>query len=340
MISILVITLLATITYFVDPYGLYHYSRINYNKNRHLNSDPYMFKTYHVKWYQPEAIVLGTSRAMRLDPVTIKSLTGQEAYNLGLPAATTEIMYHYLKHSISVNKQIKTVYVGLDFEVFESGYLNHANYKEERLTSMYFKDYIATLSSKNALVDSYNVVKDNIYHTNRYTENRYLSDGSFDETFVYSLGNDEATIDMLPISFELSNTSMMYIKKIKEICEQNRISLYVYISPVHAKILEFFWEHGLWEEYESWKKQLTEIIPIWDFSGFNEISTSAFNKGEFYNDLSHFSKKVGNFILYKMLDVENDEVPNFFGTLLNSDMIDEHLENMRFSRELGYIAVE
>lgn len=324
----------AAINYVIDPYGIYHFSGHSYNYNKIIDSDPYRSKAFQVKKYQPEAIVLGTSRAMRLNPPSIESLTGENAYNIGLSAATPYIDFKYLEYAIKVDKNLKTVYLGLDFEVFEKNYLPHANYDEQRLTSfLYTQDLFATLLSESALKDSRKVVMDNINNTSNYTEHRYLGDGSFDETLVYPPNTNESTLHVMPASFQLSSDSMLYIEKMKELCEQNDLSLYIYISPVHAIILETFWQNNLWNEYENWKRQLVDIAPVWDFSGYHEISMSSLKKEGSYNDLSHFSKKMGDLMLYRMLNKEIDNVPSYFGVYITSDNIEEHLNNLRVNRE-------
>lgn len=324
----------AVINYVVDPYGIYHFSGHSYNYNKIIDSDPYRSKAFQVKKYQPEAIVLGTSRAMRLNPPFIESLTGEPAYNVGLSAATPYIEFKYLEYAIKVDKNLKTVYLGLDFEVFQNDYPTHANYDEQRLTSFfYIQDLFATLLSENALKDSRKVLLDNINNTANYTEHRYLGDGSFDETLVYPPNTNESTLGIMPTTFQLSSSSMLYIEKIKELCEQNGLKLYIYISPVHAIILETYWQNNLWDQFEDWKRQLVDIAPVWDFSGYHEISMSSLKHSESYNDLSHFSKKIGELILCRMLNKEADRVPAYFGVYITPDNIEEHLDKLRKNRE-------
>jgi len=325
---------ITTINYVIDPYGIYHYSGKSYNYQKSKDSDPYLFKAFQSKKYQPEAIVLGTSRAMRLNPPLIESLTGSKAYNIGLSAATPYINLKYLEYVLKVDKNINSVFLGLDFEVFDQKYMPHANFNEKRLDSFFYThDLFATLLSAQALKDSGKVVVDNFNKTKKFTENRYLGDGSFDETHVYSPNNNQDTLRMIPTELEVSSDSMLYIKKIKELCEQHNLDLYIYISPVHAIILETYWQSDIWSKFEDWKRQLVDIYPIWDFSGYHEISMSSLRQADNYNDLSHFSKKVGNFILYRMLNKEIKQIPSYFGVYLTPNNVESHLENLRLSRQ-------
>jgi hypothetical protein len=331
----LLLLVIAIANYVIDPYGIYHNNSYSFNYNKSVDSDPYLFKAYQGKKYKPEAITLGTSRAMRLDPPVIKALTGESAYSLGLATANPYINLKYLEYMIKVDPNLHTVYYGLDFEVFAKGYPNHPNFKLKRLESpLYMKDWFVTLLSKKALQDSSKVVTDNVNHTSKYTEHRFIGDGSYDESLVTSPAFDVQTFVNLPTAqYQLSRVSIQYVKEIKQLCDQHNIDLHMYISPVHSIILETFWQNNLWGEFEQWKRELVKIAPIWDFSGYHDIAMKSIKDREYYNNLAHFSKKVGNLILYRMLDQHTDQVPSYFGVYLTPQNIEAHLTEIKDSRD-------
>ncbi|EFM11152.1 conserved hypothetical protein [Paenibacillus curdlanolyticus YK9] len=335
LLSTLLLVLVGSFNYVVDPYGIYHFSGSDYNYQKSKDSDPYLIKAYQGKKYKPEAIVLGTSRSMRLNPPTIKSLTGETAYGLGVPAATPYIDLKYLEYAIRVDPNLKTVFLGLDFEVFNESFPTHANFNEKRLKSfIYLQDFFSSLLSEKALKDSRKVLIDNYYKTTTYTENRFLGDGSFDETLVFPPNTDQETLQALPTTYQLSLDSLDDVKQIKRLCDANGLRLYMYISPVHAILLETFWQNSLWNQFEEWKRQLVQIAPVWDFSGYHDISMSPLKHSSHYNDLSHFSKQVGDLILYRMLNKETDKVPAYFGISLTPDNIESNLAILRSNRSL------
>jgi hypothetical protein len=334
-VAFLLLVICGGVNYLIDPYGAYQDIRKKYNYSKHINSDPYMFKAMHIKMTQPDSIVLGTSRAMRLDPAVIERLTGENAYNLGLPAATPFINYEYLKYSIQSDPKLKTVYLGLDFEVFEESYPVHANFNQKRIDSnVPFQDIFATLFSERALKDSYEVLIDNLEGRSRFTEYRYLADGSFDEKMIFPPNGNQLTLNMMPSKYSLSKNSIQYVSEIKELCEKHQIKLYIYISPIHAILLEQLWQSGLWSAYEDWKRALVGIAPIWDFSGYNEISMSELKGSANYNDLSHFSKKIGTLILARILDDSRESGNPAFGVYVTPRNLEDHLKNIIASRNL------
>jgi len=333
LMSIMLISI-STINYVVDPYGIYFDEGQSYNSKKLKNRDTYLFKVYQLNRSKPEAIVLGTSRSMRLNPSLIESITGKKAYNLGLYGSSPYIQYKYLEYALKVSPNLKSVIIGLDYHVFNKSANLHANYVEQRLSSpFYLKDYFSTLLSKQALIGSYNVLVDNLNGTDYYTSTEMLGDGTFDERYIFPDTENQLTLRRSRLDYQLSDHAFDYIAKIKELCEKHNIKLYMYTSPLHAIVLETHWQMDEWKNYEEWLRQLVIISPVWDFSGFHDISMSSLIHDDYYNDLSHFSKKVGNYILYRMLDTNLEEVPSYFGVQVTQSNIDEHITQLRLSRE-------
>lgn len=323
----------ATVSYIVDPYGIYHITRKDYNERKIGSRDPYLVKTYNSRDYQPETIVLGTSRAMRLDPPLIEQITGETTYNLGLSAANPYIQFSHVESLLNQKNNLKTIIIGLDFETFDIEYKTHVNFVEKRVASpsYSFQDMASTLLTKKSLLDSYYILYDNFKKTDQYTKSSTLDDGSFNTEIKINPEVNANNLKRIAIEYEVSPNSIEYIKKIQELCNEHDIQLYLYISPLHAIILETFWQMDQWSVYEDWKRQLVSIAPIWDFSGYHDISMSSLFHNTYYDDLSHFSKKTGNLMVYRMLGSE-DNVPPWFGVQITPDNIEEHLQKLRESR--------
>jgi hypothetical protein len=106
----------------------------------------------------------------------------------------------------------------------------------------------------------------------------------------------------------------------------------LFISPEHALFSMKFYERGLGSLYENWKRELARIaerygIPLWDFSGWNFITTvRPAEAAPFYFDGSHYTPLVGCFMVSKMVRAECDSVsPDDFGVRLSSVNIEKYL---------------
>lgn len=131
-------------------------------------------------------------------------------------------------------------------------------------------------------------------------------------------------------------------EEILKICRQRNIDVKLYISPAHAHLDgEGVAAAGKWEMMEEWKRRVVAIAdkyatPIWDFSGYNSITTEPVaTPMKYYWDSSHFTEVVSNLILERIFapDGRGREVPVDFGIRLSSKNIESHLAIVRQSRQ-------
>ena len=136
-------------------------------------------------------------------------------------------------------------------------------------------------------------------------------------------------------AFKLSTQLLNELKKIVDLCEENQVKLILYISPAHATQWEIIKSSGQWSNFEEWKRKVVEISDVFDFSGYNSITTETIHdKMENYTENSHYTPKVGNLILNKLLSYKEEQVPDNFGILINPENIESHLAKIRQDREI------
>jgi hypothetical protein len=91
---------------------------------------------------------------------------------------------------------------------------------------------------------------------------------------------------------------------------------------------------------EAASKYGKQPFAVWDFSGYNSITTEpvpvlgdreTLMKG--YWEGSHYTETVGRLILERMFG-DNSVVPEDFGTAINSNNIDRHLKNIHSQHKL------
>ncbi len=145
-----------------------------------------------------------------------------------------------------------------------------------------------------------------------------------------------------------------YLKKIIALAEINNIDLRLFISPVHAYLLEAMRVMGLWPIYEQWKRDLVASLPtqdegspskptiqLWDFSGYNTITTENYPSKnnpkepmQGFMEPAHYKKQVGDMILDRIFDHQNanQEVPEDFGIQLKNENLEDRLAKIREDR--------
>jgi Tetratricopeptide repeat len=131
---------------------------------------------------------------------------------------------------------------------------------------------------------------------------------------------------------------------------QSGVDVRLFINPIHARMLVAIREAGLWPTYEAWKRGISEIvedegrklgrapIPLWDFSGFNTVTTEAIppigvttSKMRFWWEPSHYQSLVGAMMLDRILGYSDPkrDVPADFGVRLDRTTIDAWIDATR-----------
>lgn len=324
----------------VDPYGIFNSPKItgfNQLKPAKFTNDR-LFKAIEITQIKPKVIFLGSSRTQwGLDPQ--HPAFDEPTYNLALQGTNMYETLRYFQHAIANQSQLRTVMLGIDFLMFTES-PNQLGFKESRLEqkSITFQDAISVLFSLDALETSQKTVEENRIEseTHEFIDGLLLVDtlkpmpGSLEEFTKFIVrefkNNDEATVSQQKIDF---------FQTLVNICQKRHIKLKIFISPAHAMQWEASRLKGRWEKFEQWKREIVKIAPVWDFSGYNKITTEPIKEQmNNYIDSSHYRKEVGDLILSRILDYKTATSPDDFGVLLTPDNIEAHLKKIRGDREL------
>jgi hypothetical protein len=136
-----------------------------------------------------------------------------------------------------------------------------------------------------------------------------------------------------------------------DVAQQSGVRVHIFINPIHARMLIALREAGLWPIYEDWKRGLVRVndevaqkngrepLPIWDFSGFNTVTTERVPElGDlktpmlYWWEPSHHRAAAGTLTLDRVLgyrDPGGRKVPDDYGVLLTSRSIEGWIEGTR-----------
>jgi hypothetical protein len=336
--------LVGLFNYTIDPYDVLKSPTIegvNYSKPDKLKNTR-IFKAVDIINIKPVTIFLGSSRTdYGLDPQHPALNNSQPAYNSAIGAASPYEMLAYLKHAIANQKDLKLVVVGLDDFMFNE--LNGRNDRnlDKRLGISSFKiqDAIEFLFSFDVLSASIETLQSNLTNPNYLS---YNPDGRLNlrpldknkEATKYRFGiNLEVYFKSFP-EYKFSTVFLNDFREVVELCRKKNIELKVFISPAHITQLEAIRMAGNWQMFEKMKRELVKITPVWDFSGYNSVTSEPLtNKIENYLDSSHYRKEIGDLILNRIFNYHQDRVPSDFGILLTPENLESHLEKIRDDRE-------
>lgn len=351
ILCLVLIISIVTLNYVVNPYNVFNTPTFKGFNEQKMDSKEYLLKTKDIANKKPDTIFLGSSRTrLGLDPSYYQNIVGEEAYNLGLSSATMYVQLKYLEYALKNNSSLKRVLIGLDFEAFNQFGTNPSSFTEKRLTKYWNKDdLIFNLFTKQAIIDSMHVIQENMKQISILTQDSFLADGSHNEQVLlnnhrkllneghnrfYEHLEEYLVNEQLLAKYKLSNKNIDYFKQLVDLCKENEIELIVFIQPSHALQWTGIEQVGLWDQLEQWKKEIVQIVPVWDFSGYNSITTTSTENFNTYSDQSHYRKKVGNLILHRILQIEAQNTPTDFGVYLTDKNIQPHLETIRADRDI------
>lgn len=333
----------------IDPYGILNsptfvgFNKIKPEKRKQVR----LFKAIAISRIQPKMIFLGSSRTeFGLDPSHPILQEFQPAYNLAIPSANMYEVRRYLEHAIA-NNQLQQVVLGIDFFMFNTFLENTPDFDDNRLekNKITIQDTINSIYSIDVLLASLQTVRHNIkkpngldyfYPNGTRTENRDIIFGNQPMIQIVKTGLQENTFlrkQNTQKKYQISTNYLKELQNIVKLCDEHNINLKIIISPSHATHWESIRVGGFWPLFEQWKRELVKIYPIWDFSGYNKITTEPIsNDMKNYLDSSHYRKEVGALVLNRIFQYNENTVPEDFGVLITPENIESHLKLIQQNR--------
>ncbi|MCT7982832.1 hypothetical protein NG796_05945 [Laspinema sp. A4] len=337
---------------FFDPYevlGTPTIKRLNQVK-REKDIQVRLFKTVAVNKIEAKSLFLGSSRTeFGLDTHHPALRHQQPGYNLAITGGNMYEVRRYFDHAIATQPEVKEIVLGLDFFMFNQIRQNTPDFKEHRLETreLFGGDVFEILLSKQALISSLKTFKNSFLRPNNpgffYADGRRHPDSTIEQVYFNQgviprfrmvLRDFLVRPDLYGI-YELSPDYLEDLQAIITTSQQRGIRLHLFISPSHAMQWEAIRVAGLWSEFENWKRAIVNLSPIWDFSGYNSMTTEAIaNPMQYYIESSHYRKELGDLVLNRILDYQPETVPSDFGLLLTLTNLETHLEQIRRDREV------
>ncbi|MGL4502830.1 MAG: hypothetical protein ACRCU2_27455 [Planktothrix sp.] len=337
---------------FFDPYevlGTPTIKRVNHVK-REKDVQVRLFKAVAVNRIEAQSLFLGSSRTeYGLDTHHPGLSEYQPGFNLAITGGNMYEVRRYFDHAIATQPEVKEIVLGIDFFMFNQFRENTPDFKEERLETrnLLAGDVFEILLSKQAVISSLKTLKNSFLRPNNpgffYADGRRNPDSTIEQVYFNQgviprfrmvLRDFLARPDLYG-TYQLSPDYLEDLQTIITTSQQQGIRLHLFISPSHAMQWEAIRVAGLWSEFEDWKRAIVNLSPIWDFSGYNSMTTEAIaNPMQYYIESSHYRKELGDLVLYHILDYQPETVPSDFGLLLTPSNLETHLEQIRRDREL------
>ena len=322
--------------------------------------EPFWHKAFRVISIKPAAVILGTSRGDWALDSGHPGFAARPAYNLALEGASVDQMHALLVHA-QRTRPLRQVVIGLDLEAF--------------LTSGRSDFDPAVLAgNQDSLPPWLNRVRLNLSWRSLGATAESLGPSGRERTATRAQPRLRELRQVFRSS-EFNNfharrvhlfprwepdtrwdaeprraASMRALRDLLSFARSESIDLRLFISPVHARYLEAYRRVGWWPMFEAWKRALVATLaaearahpegrpfPLWDFSGFNNVTTEAVppvgddkSTMRWYIDSSHYSRQHGNLILERVLESARAQADGTtaVGVLVDGRNVEAHLRRI------------
>ncbi|MBR4718902.1 MAG: hypothetical protein IKP31_01525 [Lachnospiraceae bacterium] len=324
--SIIVLSFFIVINVVIDPYNIFHYE---YPRNNGIEANKNFIKTRYLINHKDEfdSLLFGSSRAGFTD---VEALPDGKYYNLcsseAVPAEHVRLLKILIRHGFvpkNVTVMMDDISCFVDPAIHDQ-MLYRLPYPDDTVSSWF--DFYVKYCDILTTWEAWREVKDYEPTDDDYTA-RFRRSGS-ERLNAPSSFHDEDEVGYWADYYELRIDEVMAdIKELKQICEDNNITLRIVTNPLYYKTYQRDIENG----YIDFLYALAGEVDYWNFSSFSEITMNEQN----YYETSHFVPAVS----YKMMDVvyydKVDQVlwDQGFGVKVSRENRDEFIYFLKFQAE-------
>ena len=318
-------------------------------------------KTYALAKFQPGIVYAGNSRTELGLPTRVALFEGKNVFNGALSGASLGDAIAMVRHANAVSR-LDTVIWGIDAPSF-SMEIGNTDFDRELVASDRF--YLARrslINMKRAMttdmtMDSIRLLRGTF---GRSCHSSLAFYGQRDDVCVRDRidgwgGTGNAIVPRLREYIRgagpTADAMAALDKSVAALCKAGS-KVRLYINPTHAMTSDALHRVGKWAAMEAWQGRLAELgrrhraagcdARIFDFSGFNSITTEAIPQASgsadmlYFWETSHYRVNVGEMILNRMFG-RDDDVPADFGVELTPPALAAHQMAQRAARELYHL---
>lgn len=327
------VMIIGALNYVIDPFSVFHsqYLPYDYELNERFNKISAIEKNH----AQFNAYILGSSRSGTTSPSFLeKYLPGTRFYNFfmsGCNQYDNELILNYL---ITQKYDIKTIFLQIDMsDVYgygapeENYHAKHHPHVTQSSMPLFYLSYLTVLPVERLIKK----IKVNFFGGYQ-TALKY----DIEKTGKWIIDYQDSLMQQDPIAYIANEPSfhpgpftrgskgtkikenIASLKRIKQLTDLNHIQLIVYVAPHNHNMMNTF--HI--QSYLDYLAQIANIVPYWDFSGYNSLTTN----NAYYYESSHYTEDLAQLVIRKIFgDDPNKTIPDDFGKWVNKHNIAHHL---------------
>ena len=339
----------AALVYTVDPYGFYRPNdRDLFPTKPAMTKNQNMAKANIIRITQPEAVIIGSSRAdYAIDP-THSAFHDKHTYNAGIKGIRMAESKAMVIHA--VESGAKHIIWTLDFFASNQNIKPRPDFKASRLYSNgkqnTFQPDWNTLISLSSLKPTLQTIRyrnrtdASSVQTNGQTTGADL-DRKNAEKGMQKMFSDDALLYLSRLYFPTPHRSFKFAKSTSNAfadfeetlgyLKHNNIKTTLMIPPVHAQLLTLIYQSGLYPQYKMWKMSLLinakkHGFVIHDFSALNVVTTETIptqkdKTMQYWWEASHYKPVIGDAMITNVILNQPSSIAGFEGKIMTIDAI-------------------
>lgn len=324
----------ALCNYIINPYGVFlHEQKLCQSYDKSCDRQT-LYPTLKLRQDQNWDIVLAGASTLYTsvsEEKLAENFPNKNICKLTLNMATTSEHYDMIKNFIKLNPEVKKVVACIDFGEI-------ANHEPNKLPKFYGKNlnkdelYFLLLSPttcKFTFLSVYWAIKDCFINFISSLKNPVYSQlvvMKDDEILKIKEKHRFPRLKFIDWNdWKINENSFSDFKKMKEFCDDNNIEIIFYTNPIHANCIYDIYYHGLYDQIEYFKTELSKITPFYDFIYVSEYSNKPISmKNPYWMDGMHADVNLGDVIMKRILASEGD-----FGVYITKENLNNVLQKQK-----------
>lgn len=329
----------------------YHGLKSDWEKGQLWGGDGYGFPEYKTRYISQKklnynAFIFGGSKSSSIHPSYLNRFSKNKFYNYwtnGGCFKNYEMFINYIFKKYNSIDEIIICLSSSEVEHFEpywkiipsniKGYpfakeiTNIKLFKEKYLNINTFIELYKKRNLQNLepLTDSDGSRSSELYF-NKYKENpeKYIKERVLPYWHLRDGGWEKTLEELFFKTRQLAacKENISSLERIKQLCERRNIKLTVIVMPTFVGEISKYMS----PEFEQYLKRLTNIVPLYNFGGINDINMNPNN----FCDGGHFFDFVGDKIIEELYNpYKNTYDFDVFGILLTEDNIENYIASQK-----------
>ena len=354
---------MAGFNWWIDPYGIYQHGESPAKQSQPVMSER-VFKTVGLARTPADVVLLGTSVTDLGIGSEQDAFKGKRVLNLASFGQPIIESRQLMEIALGQSKP-QTIVLGLDLLAFNELLAHPSDYVAENYSPLRRYNLLLSVST---LADSWHVLHHPVLVAGQCCDAQGFRvpqaasswAGAFHRNFVANesvyLREKYLPYPECKFSFDSASkaagSSFDELRAMIRLAHQQHVDFRLFISPSHARQWETLAAAGLSDTWEAWKGELVRIneeeakraaaqpFALWDFSGYDTISSEAVPAADdqktlmrWYSDSAHYTPALGKLIIQRIFTATNTDLPEGWGVLLNATNLESHLIELRAAQQ-------